>query len=389
VVIAFFNDEALGVLMRLTRDNAILKTLLALVPLNMTARIVMECVEQLRRCRSRKGDLSRLPTGLYHEELDLPETSDFTGLTEQLTAGGYRTVMSGPAFFAWRGYTVFPARLLLLVGALMLSLGIFLSLTTRLSTREAVVEGEPLPQRVANGTVEMIRLEESAGFLLNKNLAINVTLESDNAMSAKEFHLYPPGRVGGEFLYPRYLGVAPQINFSAPDLQPGISIYYTLMLYPPGKEDSAEIPGTPYKLYFTLVPPADADPYITGKFVFHVKVLKAGVRIFEDELPVGGRSGVDGYSLSIPDARKIVAVDFVRDTGVPLVWGASIMLLLSVFLWLPLRFGSPRREILLLRTGGRVHAYSRSEGKTRLHAGVFHEALDLIAQQRDVNGVHV
>ena len=382
VVIAFFNDEALGMLMTLARSSTIFLALLALAPLNVTARTVTEIMQFVRRLRSRDGDPSRLPAGLYDEELDLAETSGFAGLADRLAAAGYRTAETGPAFFAWRGRSTFPARMLFMLGTIFLFVGIFLSLTTRLSTREAVIEGEPLPQAVANGRVERIRLAESDGFLLNRTLAIDVALENGNAPAVKEFNLYPPGILGGYFLYPRYLGVAPLINFSAPDLRPGISTYYMLMIYPPGKEDGAEIPGTPYKMLFTVIEPVDGDPYLTGKFVLHFRLMKGDVPQFDGDLPVGGTFTAGGYTIGIPDARKLVAVDFVRDFGVPLVWGAAILMLLAALLWLPIRLYAPRREMLFIQAGPVMHGYSRAEGKGRLHAGVFHEALDLLALPR-------
>ena len=379
VAVAFFSDEALGMLMGLVRNRLFFKVLLALVPLNIAACAVTEVMLFVRRLRLRHGNLCRLPAGFFDEELELTETAGFAGLAERLSAAGYRTSEKGQAFFAWRGATAFPARLFFLAGALALFAGIFLSLTTRLSEREALIEGEPIPRAVGNGRVERISLAESSGLLLNRTLAIDVALENGGAPSVKRFGLYPPGRVNGYFLYPRYLGVAPLINFSAPDLRPGISDYYTLIIYPPGKEDGAVIPGTTYKLVFSLVSPAsDADPFMSGRFVLHFRVLKGDLLQLEGELPVGGTFSGEGFTLGIPDVRKFVATDFVRDPGVPLIWGAAILLLSATVLWLPVRLVAPRREMLFIQAGTVIHGYSRAEGRQRLHAGVFHEALDLL-----------
>jgi hypothetical protein len=78
----------------------------------------------------------------------------------------------------------------------------------------------------------------------------------------------------------------------------------------------------------------------------------------------------------------MVAADFIQDYGVPLIWLAVLLFVVALLLYLPVRFGNPRREILLQRSDGGIQAFSRAEGRSRQHAGVFHETLDQLAGDR-------
>ena len=75
----------------------------------------------------------------------------------------------------------------------------------------------------------------------------------------------------------------------------------------------------------------------------------------------------------------MVLTDFVVDYGVLLIWGAGLLFLVAVLVWLPVRLFFPRREMLFQGGGGMVRACSRAEGRAREHDGAFHEVLDVLA----------
>jgi hypothetical protein len=110
--------------------------------------------------------------------------------------------------------------------------------------------------------------------------------------------------------------------------------------------------------------------------------LKGKEVIFTGSAPAGGEFARDGYRLAFPDSRRLVITDFIRDYGVFLIWTAAILFSLAVALFLPLRCFLPRREMLFLNKTGGIRAFSRAEGRRRMHAGVFHEALDALETAR-------
>jgi hypothetical protein len=126
----------------------------------------------------------------------------------------------------------------------------------------AVVEGQPLPTaKGGGGLVERISLGTSTGMILDKTLAIEVA-PSESGDAKKTFGLYPPSLYRGYFVYPRYLGFAPVIRFSAPDL-PAYETRCALNIYPAGREDGVEIPNSPYRIVFSMAQPDDgSDPYV-------------------------------------------------------------------------------------------------------------------------------
>jgi hypothetical protein len=378
--ISFYSDEALVLLLGLIRNNPLLKALLGLLPVAAAAGLVGELAGFMSMRAVLAGDPSRLPAGYFEEELELKGAADFARLARHLAAAGYRTTENGATFHAWRGKSLFPARLLARSGKLLLFLGIFLSLTTRVSLREAVIEGEALPHGSGEKT-KRISLRDGNGLLLSQTLQISVTKEEGGGRTSREFGIYPPGMLNGYFLYPRYLGVAPLVQFSAPDFVPGISSHFVLMLYPPGKEDSADIPGTRYRLYLSLHQPSAAeDPYQSGRFILRYRMVKGNQLAFAGSMPVGATFAHDGYYLAFPEVRRIVATDYVRDWGVLFIWSAALFFMLALVVWLPTRLLAPGREMLFVQVNGTVRAFSRAEGKTRLHAGAFHETLDLMAR---------
>src|ERR1035437_8179763 len=117
-------------------------------------------------------------------------------------------------------------------------------------------------------------MKASSGSILDKNLAIEVA-QSDAGDGSKVFGLYPPSLYRGYFVYPRYLGIASVVHFSAPEL---LSVYEkqsTLNIYPPGKEDRIELPGSPFHIVLNMAKPDDgSDPFMTGRITILFKFLK-------------------------------------------------------------------------------------------------------------------
>lgn len=401
--IAFITDETLITLMSFTRSVVFLIIMLALLPLNSLCRLVAETRRYLKGRRAMAGRGTDVPPGLFDETVTLAASSSsagslpvpgpqssiphgasssFNGLESRLGSEGYKTSRSENVLAAWRGVSIFPARIVYLAGTFCLFAGILISLTTRTTFRGAIVEGEPLPlQYGSGGLVERITLEKASGSILDKKLSIQVA-GSDSGEGGKTFGIYPPSRYKGAFVYPRYLGVSLLVRFSAPDV-PASETRSILNIYPPGKEAVTAIPASPYRISFSLVNPDDGtNPYMTGRMVFRFKVLKDKEAIFAGTAPSGGEFAQEGYRIALPDARRLVITDFVRDYGVHLIWTAGMLFVVAAGIWLPVRFVFPRREMLFLSGPDAVSAGSRAEGKVRRHGGVFHEALDFLEARK-------
>lgn len=376
--IAFFTDETLITLMALTRRIPLLAGLLALLPLNSGCRMIVESRRHLKRQRALSGMARSVNADLFDESVELSAPALFPQLELRLSAEGYATRSSGEFLVALQGVSLFPARLLYLAGIFCLFGGILVSLMSRSVDRQAVIQGAPFPAPGGNGgIVEKITFGISNGSILERELLIEVANREGKGGGA--FGVYPPGRFRGTFVYPRYLGVALICRFIAPDLPGGYEKSAVLPLYPPGREASAEISGTPYRLTLSLATPEDgSDPYMTGKMHFLFKLLKGKELLLAGSLPGGGEFRRDGYRLSIPDFRRMVMTDFVSDYGVLLIWWSAFLFTAAFFLWLPIRLLFPRKEMLFRSQGESVRACSRAEGARRTHAGVFNEALDLL-----------
>ena len=117
---------------------------------------------------------------------------------------------------------------------------------------------------------------------------------------------------------------------------------------------------------------------MTGNFALRFKLLKGKEVLFSGNTPAGGEFVRDGYRLALPDIRRLVVTDYIRDYGVLFIWWSGLFFAAALTLWLPIRAFFPRREMLFRFDPDVTRAYSRTEGGTRKHAGIFHEALDLI-----------
>jgi hypothetical protein len=399
--IAFFTEEALITLMSFTHRSLILAGILALIPVNCLLRVLKEAGRHIGIHKALTGESADIMPALFDEAVTLPVSQTFADvspnpdsrfpipkispsfpeLQRRLETVGYKTGRSGNSLAAWRGASIFPARILFLTASFCLFTGILISITTRTSSRQMVVEGAPLPTPGGTGgMVERIMLANSSGPLLSRTLTMVVS-PSDSGSGRKIFGLYPPSLYGGAFVYPRYLGLAMVLRFSAPDLQPGYENNDALNCYPPGKEDSIIIPDSPYRIIFSIpVPDAGSDSYssyLTGKITLLFKLLKGKDVLFTGSVPGGGEFVRDGYRLAVPDIRRLVVTDYIGDYGVYFIWVSFLLFAAAVGLWLPIRLFFPRREILFRYEQDIVRACSRAEGRARRHAGVFHEALDL------------
>jgi hypothetical protein len=378
--IAFFTEDALIAQMELTRRSVVLVALLALLPLNIAGRIVMETRGFLHRRRAFSGNVADFAPKLFDETVELAASPAFAGLQDKLAALGYRTRQTEHTVSAWRGVSIFPARQLFLFGLFCLFTGILISLVTRTSYRVPVVEGELFPAPSGNGgMVERIRLEKSTGRILSKELIMEVA-PSGQGDARTSCGIYPPTRYQGSFVYPRFLGVALFVQLSAPDLRSGFEKHAILNLYPAGKEAPLEIPDSPYRLTLSMADPGDgSDPFVTGRMVFSFKLLKDNKVLFGGNVPGGETFVRDGYRLAFPDFRRMVLTDFIQDYGVQYIWSAAILVGASLLFWLPVRLFLPRREMLFISQGtDMILGCSRAEGNERRHGGVFNEALDLL-----------
>ena len=192
----------------------------------------------------------------------------------------------------------------------------------------------------------------------------------------RTFGLYPPARYGGAFVYPRYLGLALYLRFTAPDLPAGYETHCPLNVFPPGKEENVEIPGSPYRVVFSIPEPETGSDhyisYMSNKIVFQFKLLKDKDVLFSGTVPGGGEFVRDGFRLALPDVRRLVITDFIKDDGVLFIWWTALFFCAAGALWLPIRLFFPRREMLFRFDLSGSAACSFAEGGARKHAGVFH-----------------
>ncbi len=380
--IAFFTDETLITLMAFTRASKALAALLALIPLNSALRLALEVARHLRRRRAlRGGEVKELPP-LFDESVELASASLPEELAGRLAAAGYTVRRSQGSLAAVRGVGIFPARLCYLAASCALFAGILLTTTSRSAQRGMVVEGEPFPApNGAPALVESIRLAPATGSLLARTLTIEVAPLQPGARRSS-FGLYPPSLYGGDFVYPRYMGISLQLRFTAPDLPQPFENQASLNLYPAGKEGSVAVPGSTYRLDFSFDPPPEGGDryasYMAEPKTLQVKLIKGQDLLFSGSLPSGGVLLRDGYRIEVPAAKRLVVTDFIRDYGVLCVWAAGMLYLAAAALYLPLRSLSPRREMLFVVAAPLVAAHSRAEGKRSAHAGVFHDALDML-----------
>jgi hypothetical protein len=380
--IAFFTDETLITLMAFTRTSLMLGGILALIPLNSALRMLRTSSGHLKIRRLLTGKTDVISPELFDEAVELPVSPPFQELEKRLIAEGYKTFRSNITLAAWRGISSFPVRILFLAGTFSLFAGILISTTSRTSQRQMVIEGEQLPTPTGTGgVVERIILANSSGSILSRTLTMEIA-PSGSGYGRRSFGLYPPALYSGSFVYPRYLGLALKLRFLAPGMQTGYETQCFLNCYPPGKEASEVIPGTPYRIVFSVPEPeAGSDryrSYMTDNVTLNFKLLKDKEVVFAGSATSGGEFVRDGYRMSLIEIRRLVVTDYIGDYGVLFIWGAALLFTLAAVLWLPTRVLFPRREMFFRHEKNHTQACSRAEGGSRKHAGVFHEALDLV-----------
>jgi hypothetical protein len=380
--IAFFTDEALAVMLPVVGRNPIALGLLALSALNALCLMVEELKHYCDVRRFAPGQPPAVDDSSCRESLAVSGRMDVVDTVRILTAEGYRVSVEEGTVVARCGMRLLVPRLLWRLALALLFSGVLLSLTTRRSLRLPVIEGEVLQAAgMAPRSVERINFEDAPGsWFLQHRLAIVV---SGVDGQKKSYGIYPPGRIDGCFVYPRYLAIAPLLRISAPGPGGESEGYRLIMLYPPGREDEIALEGG-YRLKLVILQREGMpDPVAAGRFDLHVKVFRGDLLLGEGELPFGSRIEAGGLSVALLGARRFVVTDLVRDNGVLCIWGACIAALLSVVIYLPVRVLWPRREMAFSNIGqGEMRAYCFAEGSRRRHESLFLDLMDKICRNR-------
>lgn len=380
IAIAFFTDEALVTLVQLVGHNPLALGLLALVVINASFRMAGDLRSYLTSRQAVAGAAPAAVEGVFAQSLAVSGQLDTDEVGRILGGEGYRVTVRDGSIAAVRGVSLICPRLLWRLALLLLFAGVALSLSTRTSLRMPVIEGEPLQVGgVAQFTVARIALEDTPGhWFLQRRLTVGLA-DGEGRQSA--FGIYPPGMVGDSFLYPRYLGVAPLLRLNAPGVTEPFEGYQLIMLYPPGREDKVELINGYHAQFVILQRDGMPDPFVSGRYDLHVKLLKGDQLIAEGDIPFGGRFEADGFSVELLGSTRFVVTDLVRDYGVLFIWLASAVALLAFMLYLPLRCLCPRRVMLFFAySEGRIVACCSSEGKRHRHEALFHDMLDRLCR---------
>lgn len=379
--IAFFTDEALVTMVDIVGHNPLALGLLALVVVNALLSMIADIRDWRIAGKIAAGLHPAALSSMRHESIAVAARLDTGETARILGAAGYRVTVREGFVAARRGWSQLCPRLLWRLTVCLLFAGVALSLSSRQSQRVPVIEGEVLQlEGGVQRTVEQITLEDAPGhWFLQHRLAIALA-GADNQRDV--YGIYPPGLLGSSFLYPRYLALAPLLRIT----EPGIGVsegFQLIMLYPPGREDTVKLSGD-YLLKLVIpVREGLADPFVSGRFDLHVRLLKGDQLLFEGDVPFGGRFDSGGFVVELLDARRYVVTDFVRDYGVLCIWIACAAAMMAFALYLPLHFVWPRREMQFSADGeGRVKAWCRSEGRTRRHEALFHDLLDRICRDK-------
>ncbi len=370
--IAFFTDETLITLMAFTRKSVILAALLALIPLNSAFRLVRETIRFLKMRRAMSGKTKEGVAEMFDEVVELSVSATVPELEKRLAAVGYKTRRSENVLAAWRGISIVPVRLLFLAGTFCLFTGILIThYIPEFTPADGQLKASPSPLRTGvGGMVERITLANASGPILSRTLTMEVA-PTGSGSGKRTFGLYPPSRYGGAFVYPRYLGLALYLRFTAPDMPAGYETHSSLNVYPPGKEENVVIPGSPYRIVFSIPEPEDGSDryisYMSDNITFRFKLLKDKDVLFTGTVPGGGEFARDGFRLALPDIRRLVVTDFIGDNGVLFIWWAALFFSAAGAIWLPIRAVFPRREMLFRSDQGVTTACSFAEGGARRH----------------------
>jgi hypothetical protein len=377
VGISFYTDEALVTLMAFAKQSGIALLLMIIFPVNFICRVLVELKRHRSRQRCMRGAAGTSAEGLFEESINVPAGTAEKDPRQFLENSGFRVTAAEGILAARKGISLLPSRILLVTATALLLTGVAASLAFRSSQRVRLIEGEPLPLGMEGEVVERIRLLTTAnGLLLAQRLLIDVAVPGQ---SPKIFDIYPPSRSHGRFVYPRYLAVGVAAEVRAPGLAPGQISRHVLQIYPPGREEQADIPGTPFRMHVRLLQTEGEDQFSSGRFRFFVRLSALDNDVISGEMLPGGILSAQGTSISFPDVRRIALTDMITDPGVIPIWLAGVLFIGGILLWLPVRIISPRCEILVSREGAAVRAHLYTEGNKREHLGVFNEVLDMIA----------
>jgi hypothetical protein len=379
IAVAFFADEALVTLVQLVSHNPFALGLLGLVVGNILLGMIT-ALDSYRLTRSAvTGNQSGVVENAFSQSLTVNGRLDTGEIGRILAGAGYRVTRRDGFIAGVRGISLICPRLLWRLSLVLLFAGLALSFATRTTLRLPVIEGETLPvEGMAQRQVARIVLEDTPGhWFLQRRLAIT-TIDAGGGQST--FGIYPPGMLAGRFLYPRYPGIAPLLRFSIPKAGEIVEGYQLIMLYPPGREDRVELPDGYRAQVAILQHDGMADPFVSGRFDLHVKLLHGDALVAEGDLPFGGRFEAKGFSVSLLDAKRFVVTDIVRDYGVLSIWLAIVAALAAFLLYLPLRLFWPQRLLVFTAAAGtgQIFAGCRYEGKKRQHLAIYHDLLDRI-----------
>lgn len=380
IAVAFFTDEALVTMVQLVGHNAVSLGLLALLAVNALSRLFLDLLNYRLHRSVFAGLAPAVADPLCRESLVVTGELDNVELARILSAEGYRVTGRKGFVAARRGVGLLLPRLLWRLALGLLFAGVAVSLSSRRSLRMPVIEGETLQ---VDGTrpysVGRIVLEDVTGhWFLQRRLEMTLTGVDGRRY---RYGIYPPGLVDGNFLYPRYLALAPLLRFTLPGVRETFEGYRLVMLYPPGREDNVEL-SAGYGAQLSMIQREGMpDPFVSGRFDLHVKLQRGGQLVAEGDAPFGGHFAADGFAVSLLDARRYVVTDMVRDYGVPCIWAAFLLVLLAIMVYLPLRCFWPRREMLFaVNPDGAVSACCAAEGRRRGHEALFHDLLDRVCR---------
>lgn len=369
---AAVSTEPLTGLLALVRHSLALQLLLWFLPLSQAARMLYLLRYWQARRRALHGG-TQLPAGLDTTVVTLAGALPAEA-ADRLTRAGYRVLSSASGITAWRGVSSVPFRALGCLALALVSSGLIVSITGREVRRVPLVAGEPLPSFLATpGVVKGVDLQETPeGTIFARRLTVRIS-QSDGA--ERDIWMFPPSRIGGWWYYPRYLGLAPLFSFTASDPPVSLEDYHLLTLYPPGVEDTAVIPGTPYRVVVRLAE-NEVVPATAGSL--HLRVKGGDELLGSGTIAVGGALDFRGGRLRMLDIRAMVTVDFVRDAGLPCIWLGMVLGVVALTGWELVRICWPHRELQVISDATGVTGLSRAEGRTQRHDELFHGLLDQV-----------
>src|ERR1039457_673960 len=109
-----------------THSSVFLTLVLALIPLNSAGILAAEIRKYLVRRRAVTGNGPIAQAKLFDESVQLPGSAGLPQLQQRLEARGYRIRLTETRLAAWSGVSLFPSRMLFLIGTFSLFAGILI-----------------------------------------------------------------------------------------------------------------------------------------------------------------------------------------------------------------------------------------------------------------------